>query len=244
MEAPIADVLTAESDQTARPLGVIVVDSQHVVRAGLSLLISSQPDMEVLGEAGTAQEAIELMRRLRRKTHVLVLVGLGLAGPRDGLWLVRTLRETFPYFKLVGCGVNGDKSIVSRTLFAGADGYVDKCGDPEQFVEALRRSAGGEMVLEGLPPEALGPIADALAEQPESAPAVTDRERDVLALAAEGLTARQIGSRLGVRERTVTTHLDHIYRKLGVSSRIAAVSAGMRLGLLSTEYPALTESVG
>jgi ATP/maltotriose-dependent transcriptional regulator MalT len=62
---------------------------------------------------------------------------------------------------------------------------------------------------------------------------VTEREREVLALAAQGFTARQIGNRLGVTERTVTTHLDHIYRKLGVSGRIAAISAGQQLGLLA-----------
>jgi DNA-binding NarL/FixJ family response regulator len=235
----------AQGDTTvpAHRLGVVVVDSQHVVRAGVSLLISGESDMEVLGEAGSADEALELIRRLKRRTGVLVLVGLGLSGARDGLWLVRTIRETHPYFKVVGCGVNGDKSIVSRTLFAGADGYVDKCGHPEEFLAALRHCVRGEMVLEGLPPEALGPIADALAEHQEPERPVTERERSVLALAAQGLTARQIGTQLGVRERTVTTHLDHIYRKLGVSGRLAAVNAAMRLGLLSMDHPALPGTV-
>lgn len=232
-----------EKHPGARPLGVVVVDSQHVVRAGLSLLISGEPDMKVLGEAGTAEEAVELIQRLRRKTGVLVLVGLGLQGPREGLWLVRTIRESHPYYKVVGCGVNGDPSIVSRTLFAGADGYVDKCGEPAAFLEALRRSFHGEMVLEGLPAEALGPIADELVGEPEQKPPVTDRERSVLALASQGLTSRQIGTELGVRERTVTTHLDHIYRKLGVSSRVAALSAAIRLGLLPAEPPPLHQTV-
>ncbi len=221
-----------------RRIGVVVVDSQHVVRLGLSLLISAQPDLEILADAGSADEAIRAIRRLRRKTRVVVLVGVGLSGEHDGTWLVREIRESFPYYRVLGCGVNGDKTIVSRALFAGADGYVDKCSEPQAFLDALRRADSGEMVLEGVPPDALGPIADALEESVDqgrgAGPGITGREREVLGLAAKGLTSRQVAGRLGIRERTVTTHLEHIYRKLGVSGRVAAISAATRLGLLAS----------
>ncbi len=222
---------------STRRIGIVVVDGQHVVRLGLSLLISAQPDMEVLADAGSADEAVALIRRLRRRSRLVVLVGLGLKGERDGAWLVREIRETFPHFKILGSGVNGDKTVVSRALFAGADGYLDKCSEPQAFLDALRRASEGEMVLEGLPPGALGSIADALEGsvdlRREMGPPVTEREREVLALAAEGLTSRQVASRLGIRERTVTTHLEHVYRKLGVSGRVAAISAATRLGLIA-----------
>jgi len=214
------------------PLGVVIVDPQHVVRSGLSLLVAAEPDMAVMAEAGSADEALHELQGLRRKSHVVVLVGLGLTGPHNGLWLLRTIRETFPSLRVLGCGINGDKTIVAQTLFAGADGYVDKGSHPASFLDALRRAAGGETVLDGLPVDVLGPVAEALEERRELEPAVTERERSVLSLAAEGLTARQIGSSLGVKERTVTTHLGHIYRKLGVSSRIAAVNAAASLALL------------
>src|SRR5436309_6756708 len=104
---------TASAEQALPPavprrrLGVIVVDPLPVVRAGLSLLIADRPDMEVLAEAGTADEGLEAISRVRR-TRVVVLVGLGLGGEHDSFWLIRTLRERFPSHALLGCGANSD----------------------------------------------------------------------------------------------------------------------------------------
>ena len=219
-----------------RRLGVIVVEPLPVVRAGLSLLIEDRPDMEVLAEAGSTTEALEAVRRIRRD-GVVVLVGLGLDGEHDSFWLIRTIRDRFPGVGVLGCGANADPLSISRALFMGADGFLDKSSDPVEFLQSLRRGATGEMVLAGPPTEWVGAIADSLERRQMVVTALTDREREVLEVAAEGLTARQIATRLGIRERTVTTHLGRIYMKLGVGTRVAAIRVAAHAGLVSVGTP-------
>lgn len=210
----------------------MVVDALPVVRAGISLLIDDRPDLEVVAEAGSADEGLEAIKHLRR-SRVVVLVGLGLEGEHDAFWLIRAVRERFPAFAILACGAKADSIAISRALFVGADGFVDKNVDPIEFLQALRRAAGGEMVLCGPPAEWVGPIADGVERSREAEVLLTEREREVLTVAAEGLTAREIAHRLGVRERTVTTHLGRIYGKLGVRSRIAAIRQAARSGLVT-----------
>jgi two-component system, NarL family, response regulator DevR len=214
-------------------LGVVLVDPLHVVRAGLKLFMEEQPDIRVMAEASTAEDGLEVIAGLPKKTRVVVLIGLGLAGTQDAFWLIRNIRETFPSLVILAMGSNGDGMAVSRALFVGADGYVDKNYEPQQFLDALRQAIGGEVVLGGVPRDWLGDIADGLERQRESVSILTERELEVLAVAAEGLTAREIGRRLGVRERTVTTHLGRIYSKLGVGGRVGAVRAAARVGLVT-----------
>jgi DNA-binding NarL/FixJ family response regulator len=211
---------------------VVVVDPLPVVRAGLSMLIEDRPDMEVLAETGTADEGLEIVSRVRR-SRVVVLVGLGLSGDHDGFWLMRTLRERFPAHAILGCGANADATTISRALFMGADGFVDKNIDPVEFLQSLRRAADREMVLAGPASVSVGQIAEGIERRRDLDVRLTEREREVLSVAAEGLTAREIATRLGVRERTVTTHLARIYGKLGVGSRLAAIRLAARAGLVS-----------
>jgi DNA-binding NarL/FixJ family response regulator len=218
-----------------RRLGVVVVDPLPVVRAGLSLLIEDRPDMEVLAEAGTADEGLEVIQKLRR-SRVVVLVGLGLVGEHDPYWLIRTVRERFPAHAILACGANADPAAISRALFVGADGFVDKNVDPVLFLQSLRRAADREMVLEGPESAVVGTIADGIDRRRDVEIKLTDREREVLVVAAEGLTAREIADRLGVRERTVTTHLARIYGKLGVGSRLAAIRLAVRSGLVTVGH--------
>jgi DNA-binding NarL/FixJ family response regulator len=217
-------------------LGVIVVDPLPVVRAALALMIDDRPDMDVLAEAGTAEEALEAIRRIRR-SHVAVLVSLGLEGEHDSYWLIRTIRDHFPGLSVLACGANADPLSISRALFSGADGFLDKSSDPVEFLQALRRGSTGEMVLAGPPTEWMGAIAEGIERRRLVETILTDREREVLKVAAEGLTARQIASRLGVRERTVTTHLGRIYSKLGVGTRVAAIRLATDAGLVSVGVP-------
>lgn len=219
-----------------RRLGVIVVDPLPVVRAGLGLLIDDRPDMEVLAEAGTADEGIEAIQRVRR-SMVIVLVGLGLSGDHDAYWLIRTLRQLYPTHAILGCGANADPTAISRALFVGADGYVDKSIDPVDFLQALRKAANREMVLATPTSSVVGQIVEGIDRRREVEVKLTDREREVLVVAAEGLTARQIATRLGVRERTITTHLARIYGKLGVGNRLAAIRMAARSGLVSVGAP-------
>jgi DNA-binding NarL/FixJ family response regulator len=219
-----------------RPIGVIVVDPLPVVRAGLRLLIDDRPDLEVLFESGTADEGLAAVQRVRRNL-VVVLVGLGLDGEHDAYWLIRTLRQRFPSHAVLGCGANADPTAISRALFVGADGFVDKNIDPVDFLQALRRAAQREMVLATPASSSVGQIVAGIDRRREVEVKLTEREREVLIVAAEGLTARQIATRLGVRERTVTTHLARIYGKLGVGSRLAAIRMAAISGLVSVGSP-------
>lgn len=223
---------TVHPPDLPRPrLGVILVDSLPVVRAGMAMLIEDRPDMQMVAEAGTADEALEALGRVRQG-KVVVLVGLGLEGERDAYWLIRAIRERFPTLSVLGCGARSDPMAISRALFVGADGFVDKNVDPNLFLDSLRRASDGEMVLAGPPSEWVGAIAEGVERRREVETRLTEREREVLNVAAEGLTAKQIADRLGVRERTVTTHLGRIYGKLGVGTRVAAIRVATMSGLV------------
>jgi DNA-binding NarL/FixJ family response regulator len=218
---------------TDAAIEVALADVPSMVRKGIGLVISGEPGMDLLFEVSSADEAVEGFAGLSGLGRVVLVASLALGGDHDVLWLIRTLRERFPSVRILACGSSAEAASVSRALLSGADGYVDKSCEPERFLDAIRRTAEAETVLEGVPSGALGAIAEAIDRQVELGDVVTAREREVLALAAQGFTARQIGNRLGVAERTVTTHLDHIYRKLGVSGRVAAITAGRQLGLFA-----------
>lgn len=213
-------------------LGVIVVDPLAVVRASLALLIDEQPDMEVVAQAGDIDEALAAIRRIRR-SRVAVLLDLGFDGDHDSHWFIRTIRERFPGHCVVACGANADPVSISLALYSGAEAFLDKRSDPAEFIRSLRTAAAGDMALAGTSTAWVGTIAEGIERRRVVESALTDRERQVLRVAAEGLTARQIASRLGMRERTVTTHLTRIYAKLGVGTRIAAVRLATHVGLIS-----------
>jgi DNA-binding NarL/FixJ family response regulator len=213
-------------------LGVIVVDPFPVVRSGLVRTISDCPGLEVLGDAADSDEAIQVMARVGG-IPVVVLVAMGLPGERDAFWLIRNLRERFPGHVVLGMGANANPRVVSRALFVGADGFVDKNVELDDFLAAIRDAADHEVVLAGPAAASVGEIADGIERRRDAELRLTRREREVLAVAAEGLTAREIAERLGVRERTVTTHLARIYGKLGVGNRLAALRLAARSGLVS-----------
>jgi DNA-binding NarL/FixJ family response regulator len=189
--------------------------------------------MEVLVEAGSADDALASLRKLRRRGGVVALVALGMGGQHDSIWLIRELRDVYPGFSVLAFSDRAEQGAISRALFAGADGFAQTDSQPFDFVAAVRAASRGEIVLHGIQDGSLGAIAERIDEQLDSEHLLTDRERQILTVATEGLTARQIGTRLGVRERTVTTHLAHIYKKLGVSGRISAIAVASRAGLVA-----------
>jgi two-component system response regulator DevR len=217
-----------------RIVGVLIVEPIRIVRSSLRMVFEVEDDMEVLGDASTVEDAVELVRELPRRTRIVVLIGLEFVGEVDSFSLIRMIRTEFPSLTVLATGTDFNQRAVSRALFMGADGFIHKNSEPERFVEATRRSAAGELVLEGLPRGALGEIVEGLDAQRNGPSVLTERERSVLAAAGEGLTAREIARRLGMAERTVTTHLNHIYRKLGVSGRVAALSVASQMGIVAS----------
>jgi DNA-binding NarL/FixJ family response regulator len=226
----------AATTPARRRLGVVLVDPLPVVQAGLALLIDGSDDLEVLAEPSDAEGALDSLGRIRR-SRIVVLVGLALTGERDAAWLIRAIRERFPSHAVLALGADADPPTISHALFVGADGFVDKNVGPLEFLDAIRQAVTHQIVLAGPSTADIGPIANELDRRKEMERRLTDREREVLTVAAEGLTAREIAGRLGVRERTVTTHLGRIYGKLGVGSRVAALRVAARSGLVAVGTP-------
>ena len=222
----------ADGRRSPSPLGVVVVEPFAVVRAGLVRIIDASPTLEVVASASSAEEAMGTVDRLRR-SHLVVLVAMGLAGEQDAYWLIRALRERFPGYVILGMGANADPNAISRALFTGADGFVDKNVEVEEFIAAITASGQDEVVIVGPAADSVGTIAEGIERRRSPTFRLTRREREVLVVASEGLTAKEIAERLGVRERTVTTHLARIYGKLGVGNRLAALRLAARSGLVS-----------
>src|SRR6266545_1553227 len=188
------------SPNSSSTVGVVLVEPFNVVRAGLDLLISSASGLQVLAETGDAVHGLQAIRRLRSRGKLVALAGLELIGEFDALWLVRAIREEFPQVVVLVTGTDVDRVAISRALFVGADGFIHKDSPPERFVEAIRRAAYGEIVLEGLPRGALGTIVEGFDRHRSTASLLTTREVQILAVAAEGLSERTAAWRRSPRQ--------------------------------------------
>ncbi|MEU9954831.1 response regulator transcription factor [Streptomyces sp. NPDC050982] len=211
---------------TAPSLRLLIADDHAVVRAGLRALLEGAADLDVIAEASSGEEAVRLTVEL---TPDVVLMDLRFAGTNrgiDGVEAVRRLATAAPGTPVVMLTSYSGRAEVVRALEAGARGYVLKAGPPEDLFRAVRSAAVGGM---GLAPEVVG---DLVGQVVSPAPELTQREREVVRLMAEGHSNRSIADSLYLSEATVKTHLVRIYRKLGVDKRAAAVSEAVRRGLL------------
>lgn len=202
---------------------ILIADDHPVVRAGIRALLDGEPDLEVVGEAAGADEAVALAAA---SGPDLVLMDLQFAdGPR-GVEATRRIRAlpSAPHV-LVLTNYDTDTDILSA-IEAGASGYLLKDAPPDELVAAVRAAAAGESALAPV-------IASRLMERMRS-PQVTlsVRELEVLELVAEGASNAEIGARLHIADATVKSHLVHIFTKLGVASRTAAVNAARSQGML------------
>ncbi|MGY0230983.1 response regulator [Longispora urticae] len=202
---------------------VLLVDDHPVVRAGLRALLAGQPGLEVIGEAGTGEEGVALAAALHPD---VVLMDLQLGPGIDGVAATeRVLALPYPPRVLILTTYDTDADIV-RAVAAGATGYLLKDAPPEELFRAVRAAAAGETVLSG-------PVASRLARRVrEPGLTLSPREVEILQLLAEGLTNEQIAGRLFISRATVKTHLVHIFGKLGVDSRTAAVTTAMERRLI------------
>ncbi|MFF1917908.1 response regulator [Streptomyces sp. NPDC058239] len=206
---------------TAPTVRILLCDDHAVVRAGLLALLGSEPDIEVVGEAGSGEEAVALAAKL---TPDVVLMDLQLGEGIDGVEATRRIAATGVHV-LVLTTYDTDADI-TRAIEAGATGYLLKAERPEELFAAIRSAALGRTTLS--PPVA----SRVMARMRKPGPTLTDRELDILAQLSQGLGNRDIARALFISEATVKTHLGRIYDKLGVDTRAGAVAVAKEQRLL------------
>ncbi|MFF6774349.1 response regulator [Streptomyces sp. NPDC012637] len=206
----------------AAPVRILLCDDHAVVRAGLLALLGSAPDIEVVGEAGSGEEAVAMASHLRPD---VVLMDLQLGPGIDGVEATRRIAPTGVHV-LVLTTYDTDADI-TRAIEAGATGYLLKAERPEELFAAIHSAAQGRTTLSP-------PVASRVMDRMRGAagPSLTDRERDILGQLAHGLGNREIARALFISEATVKTHLGRIYAKLGVDTRAGAVAVAKEQRLL------------
>lgn len=200
-------------------ISVLLVDDHLVVRAGLRALLDSQPDITVIGEADTGEDAVAMAAD---RSPDVVMMDLALGTGIDGVEAIRRIRAARPEQPVLVFTTYDTDADVVRALDAGAIGYLLKDSAPPDIFGAIRDAVAGRSVLS---PPVASRVLDRM-RRPDQA--LTAREAELLSLLAEGLTNKELGKRLFISEATVKTHLAHIYAKLGVESRAAAVSIALR----------------
>jgi DNA-binding NarL/FixJ family response regulator len=197
---------------------VMIVDDHPIVRDGLKTYLSLQADLEVIGEAGDAAEAIEVARA----THPdLVLLDLRLASG-SALALIPELKALRPPPRVVLLSSYLEAGVVDEAMRLGANGYLLKHVGPGTLVDGVRAALRGEVVLD---PAAAALVGTA---QPSPLAALSERERQVLACIVDGMTNKRAAQALGISEKTVKTHVSHLLAKLGVRDRTQAAVLGVQ----------------
>lgn len=213
-------------------LRLLLADDHEVVREGVRLVAEAVPGVEIVGEASTGREAVELARSTDPDA---VLMDIDMP-EMDGLAAVAYLRKERPEIRVLMLTVHEDEETIFDAVRAGAAGYLPKSAGSEDLTRALRALAQGGAYLTPLAARKvlryLSSQAGAVREAQLAADVTTSREREILELLANGLSSREVGEQLGISERTVNTHVGHIYRRLGVRNRVGVVREAIRLGLV------------
>jgi len=205
---------------------VLVVDDHPLFRDAMVRLLRSWAEVEVIGEAASGRAALE---RIRRDPPDVAVVDVRMPDV-DGVQLCAAVgRDGLATRVLIVSGYDDDE-LVYAALEAGASGYMPKDAPRDEVARAVLAVAHGEMAIA---PRLAGGLASQIRLRRErTGPLLTDREREVLALLADGRSAPEIGRALFLATSTVKSHLAHLYEKLGVSDRAAAVAEAMRRGLI------------
>ncbi len=209
---------------------VVLVEDHLVVRSGLRLLLENNPEIEIAGEAGNAAEALEIVRKT--SPHV-VLMDIGLPD-RSGIDATREIKKYFPNVAVLALTIHEDEEYFFKMLEAGASGYVPKRAAPEELLAAIRTAASGEVYI--YPSLAKLLVQDYLRthslKEETQFNDITPREREVLALLAEGASTEEIAAALVISPKTVERHRENIMRKLNLHSRAELVRYAIRKGII------------
>jgi DNA-binding NarL/FixJ family response regulator len=203
---------------------VFLLDDHEVVRRGIRELLESEGDMEVVGEAGTAEEAFG---RIPATTPDVAVLDVRLPDG-DGVEVCRDVRSRHPEIACIMLTSYADDEAVYASIMAGASGYVLKQVRGSDLVDGIRRVAAGESLLD---PAVTTRVLERLRtkDDPDELAKLTDQERVILEHIAEGLTNRQIGEQMFLAEKTVKNYVSNIFSKLGMSRRTEAAAYAVRL---------------
>jgi NarL family two-component system response regulator YdfI len=215
------------------PIRILIADDHDVVRDGLRLILESEDDFVVVGEAANGAEAVRLCGELQPQ---VVLMDLRMPG-MDGLTAIKHIRQQQPGINMVILTTYNEDALMIEGLRSGARSYLLKDTKRQVLFDTLRAASKGESLLS---PEIIAKVVGQPGSATRAAPkatalgeiTLTDREQEVLAGVARGERSKEIAARLGITERTVKAHLASIYNKFGVDSRAAAIAVASQRGLL------------
>lgn len=210
---------------------LLLVDDHAVVRTGLKMLLSGQEDVDIVGEAGSAAEALTETERVQPG---VILMDIGLPD-KTGIEATREIKAKFPNVNIVALTIHEDEEYFFQMLNAGASGYVPKRAAPEELITAIRAAANGEVYL--YPSLAKLLVRDYLnADRPSEEKidlgGLTEREHEVFTMLAEGASNQEIAESLVISPKTVERHRENIMRKLNLHSRSELVRYAIRKGII------------
>lgn len=214
-------------------INILIADDHLIIRQGLRLILETESDFELIGEASDGNEAVSLCKKLKPD---VVLMDLRMPN-MDGLTAIEKLRADQPNIAVVILTTFNEDELMLRGLQAGAHGYLLKDTDRNTLFDTIRAAARGETLLK---PEIMArvlsrtnkPATESKSSEPVN---LTEREQEVLKSVARGERSKEIAAHLGISERTVKAHLASIYNKLGVDSRAAAIAVAAQRGLLKNQ---------
>ncbi|MBP2018175.1 DNA-binding NarL/FixJ family response regulator [Symbiobacterium terraclitae] len=211
---------------------VLICDDHMMVRQGVRMVLQSEPDLELVGEAGRGDEVVELTKQLRPD---VVIMDISLPD-MSGIEATRLIKQAVPETRVIGLTMHEEEPFVLEFFRAGADAYIVKRSAAADLVGAIRAVMEGQAVLDPAVTRAVvsGYVSrpvPAAGQSAEPCP-LTPREREILILVAEGLTNAEIARRLFISEKTVQTHRSNMLDKLGIHDRTELVRYAIRQGLV------------
>lgn len=230
-----AQLTSAGPDGRTKPIQLLVIDAHPVTRWGLSRIASEQPDLDIVGETGTAAEALRLVGRLRPD---VVTIGLSLPD-RNGLDLVRELRDRYPELGVVVLTGQHEDDVLFRALDTGASAFVAKTAALPEILGAIRHAA---VSASSFSAAGLAQAMHRRTERQARRPLLSPREAEVLGLLQEGRSVPEVATAMYVSLSTAKTYVSRLYDKLGVTNRAQAMMAAVQLDLSSFGVAAVERS--